>query len=401
MPAFIDSKFPRDDTATMQRAVAGAQERRRTIMGPPQPEAPVDMSEGVEAKGRRLLTERLSQGPPSPEMQNMVVNGGRPYAPRTPTMPAEVGGQPAEILPPTRPQAAYAPRLNPLALGAPAGAASGLSVPIAPANSLSRGARPGAGSSLGGPVRVGRSANDPLRIAEQARRRGNIGPMMDLAKTQMQEDRADVRTERGEQRADARYDQQRRDRMDEWTQSQAAEAAREQRQNERQDQGFDKDTQRRANESSVEWERRRLIMAEEKAAQGDPNQVRTVPIPGTDYVVPYTGNRAMGTLPVAKPAPPLPAGMVPRSAQRDGVSYEPGNPTPEVKLPKIYQGKPDALGKPTRDYYYEPDPKTGKPRKIYIEDKDGDGVPDNQQKGAAAPAAPAQTASGIKFKLKA
>jgi hypothetical protein len=343
---------------------------------------------GVETQAKQMLS--LDQGPMPP----MIVNGGRQFqAPAKPNAPLQdLGEQPVTVMPPTRPQGPAAPRLNPLSRGAAAGASSSLGTSITPPNSLSRGARPGFASGLGGPVKVGRSANDPMRIAETARRRGNIAPIMQMVTQQMQEDRADARMERGEQRADIRSNQARIDRMNEWTQSQAAATAQEGRQMMREDQRFDRDTQRRANESSVEWERRKLIMAEEKAARGDPTQVRVVPIPDTDYVIPYAGNQAMGTLRKSQPEAPLPPGMVPQSAMRDGVQYSipEAAPAAEVKLPKIFQGKADLQGKPGRDYYYEPDPKTGKPSKVYIEDADGDGVPDNQQKVSAAPASSAK-----------
>lgn len=140
--------------------------------------------------------------------------------------------------------------------------------------------------------------------------------------------------------------------------------------------------------------------AEEQQAQRLAMRVTTKKIPGTDYVIPFSGTKAMGTLPVQKPEMQMTADDVAAARAMGGdVSIQQGNTQVrlpgmtqaqpgEVKLPKIFQGKDDNMGKPGRDYYYEPDAQTGRPRKVYIEDADGDGVPDNQQGAAVAAAAP-------------
>lgn len=124
-------------------------------------------------------------------------------------------------------------------------------------------------------------------------------------------------------------------------------------------------------------------------------QVTTAAVPGTNYVIPFAGNKAMGTLPVQKDVPAMTADDIAAARAMGGdVSIQQGDtqvrlpgmtatPQAEVKLPKIYQGKADLAGKLGRDYYYELDAKTGQPRKVYIEDANGDGVPDNAP--AAAP----------------
>lgn len=352
-------------------------------MGPPQPEAPVDMSEGVEAKGRRLLTERLSQGPPSPEMQNMVVNGGRPYAPRTPTMPAEVA-QPAAVQPLTRQQGPASPRLP-------------MPSSITPPNSLSRGARPGAGSSLGGPVKVGRSANDPLRIAEQARRRGNIGPIMDLVKTQMQEDRADGRMyrsearadanfERSEQRADARTEQQRRESMQNWERTQQAEDTRYQRGR----------TDSAADSAAEYRQRREDAMADEERRGKQSRETYPIidPITGQKHEGHFmTGNGMMA--PRKVPDAPLPSNFEPKSTNRDGTLYGPKEPV-TMEPPKLpdgiqYEKDPDT-GKITSGVYPKYDPQTGG-WKLTRMDLNGDGVVSPDEQAAAAAVAPAKPAA--------
>lgn len=99
-----------------------------------------------------------------------------------------------------------------------------------------------------------------------------------------------------------------------------------------------------------------------------PPMISSAPIPGTDQMMPMIGGVPKGT-PVAKTQP---------------------KPAAEWQPPKMYDEtipeKRDAKGNvisaaTTRQYYYVQDPKTGKPRKEYALDANGDGVPDNQQPG--------------------
>lgn len=142
----------------------------------------------------------------------------------------------------------------------------------------------------------------------------------------------------------------------------------------------------------------------EPGRNGEPSPVTTVPIAGTNYVMPIADGKPMGTLPVQRPDPqPLP-GMVPTAMESNGVRYE----TPG--------------GKPVKpDISWQEDPKTGAKvpyqtmidakgnvtlRRVPIIDANNDGVDDRAQGGgaAAAPAAPRPTSgtlpSGIKFTLK-
>jgi len=331
---------------------------------------------GVESQAKAKLNTNVGPMPP------MIVNGGMQFqAPAKPNAPLPaVAAQPETVMPPTRPQGPAAPRLP----------ISNLGTSITPPNSLSRGARPGSASSLGGPVKVGRSANDPMRIAETARRRGNIGPIMDLAKTQMQEDRADARTERGEQRADARYDQQRRDRMDEWTQSQAAEAARDERENNQQTQRDEREATRRAGESAADYRQRRedAMADEERRAKAARETYPIIdPITGQKHEGHFmTGNGMMA--PRKVPDAPLPPTFEPKSINRDGTLYGPKDQV-TMEPPKLpdgiqYEKDPDT-GKITSGVYPKYDPQTGT-WKLTRMDLNGDGVIDPAEKAAATAA---------------
>lgn len=94
----------------------------------------------------------------------------------------------------------------------------------------------------------------------------------------------------------------------------------------------------------------------------------SAPIPGTDQMMPMVMGQPKGT-PVARSQP---------------------KPQAEWQAPKMYdetipevrdgQGNVKSPAR-TRQYYFVPDPKTGKPMKEYALDANGDGVPDNQQPG--------------------
>lgn len=74
-----------------------------------------------------------------------------------------------------------------------------------------------------------------------------------------------------------------------------------------------------------------------------------------------------------------------------------GEKQPTPTLPKIYQGKPAPDGSPGRDYYYQVNPETGLPQKVYVEDTDGDGKLDRPAAGAnKTEKKPSNFLSGIK-----
>lgn len=166
---------------------------------------------------------------------------------------------------------------------------------------------------------------------------------------------------------------------------------------------------------------------QEQADRERSMQVSTTPIPGTDYVIPFAGGKAMGTLPVHRTVlPPEPGLMaIPgtnlrmptlggeRIAGAPLLREEPamqplpsdlaGPPTPTTKLAPVEK---DQMPKFTADpetgrlWYVVPNGKGGFTRK-WVEDTNGDGIPDPLQSGPTAPVqTQGQTKSGIKFSVK-
>ena len=72
----------------------------------------------------------------------------------------------------------------------------------------------------------------------------------------------------------------------------------------REDRNWERDTQRRSDEADADRAFRLEQWRREQEAAGDPTDVRAVPVPGTDYVVPMSGRKAMGTLPAQRPPAP-------------------------------------------------------------------------------------------------
>ena len=97
--------------------------------------------------------------------------------------------------------------------------------------------------------------------------------------------------------------------------------------------------------------------------------VSSMPIPGTDQMQPMVMGQPKGT-PVAKTAPAKAAEPWEAPKMYDETIPEVRDAQGNVKSPAR-----------TRQYYFVPDPKTGKPMKEYALDANGDGVPDNQQPG--------------------
>lgn len=156
----------------------------------------------------------------------------------------------------------------------------------------------------------------------------------------------------------------------------------------------DQDAQTKRDAADREWDLTkfgleqgsRAMEAERERAEREQERGRvpimgTVPIPGTDYAGTYADGRPMGNVPVARPASPLPPGMVPRSAERNGVRYGPEQSKP-APPPKVQEFKTaDGLSE-----YRQWDEAKGGWRKVKFIDEDGDGVDDREQQGGAAPA---------------
>ena len=116
--------------------------------------------------------------------------------------------------------------------------------------------------------------------------------------------------------------------------------------------------------------------------QADNQQVPslgTMPVPGTDYVMPYANGRPMGTLPMSRPQAPLPPGMVPVQAERGGVQY--GMPSTKTDRPHIEMIK-GADGSSVPHSVHVDQQGNVIMRKVKIIDANGDGIDDRQQMGA-------------------
>lgn len=95
-----------------------------------------------------------------------------------------------------------------------------------------------------------------------------------------------------------------------------------------------------------------------------PPLVGSAAIPGTDQVQPMVKGEPKGA-PVNRAQPPKPAAWEAPKMYDETI--------PEVRDANGNVTQPAR----TRQYYYVPDPQTGKPRKEYALDANGDGVPDN------------------------
>lgn len=353
-------------------------------------------------------TQAISKKPVTPMINKVASDRVASLGRNGPAAPAPVPGPMAMTTAPAPEPAAMrmspAP-VNALSRGAPAGMGSMLGSPITPPNSLSRGASPGAASGLGGPIPVGRSANDPMRIAETARRSGNPALIMSLAG--QQQDRQFQREMFGaQQQASAARDATNFEQgLQMFGAQQEAMDRRDATNFQQQQQMFQMQSQQRADESALEFQRRQEA---ERADRELSMNVTTKAIPGTDYVIPFAGAKAMSTIPVTKPEAPIPEGLVAQGALRDGVQYGPAKAAADAKAPSFtYEKDPNGSGKIIGAVYPEQDPQTGK-WVLRRADLNGDGVVDPQEKlrayeaakaaALAAPAAAQGTAKTVKTK---
>lgn len=214
-----------------------------------------------------------------------------PAAP-TPGMPgAAAAGSPSGWMPSAVPQVPTMPSLPGSRIGQ-----SQFNRGYAPGSLAGRGATP-----------VGRSANDPTRIAQMMRRRGNYAPILQLGQMQMQQEfqAQQQQNHLGQQREmfdlqrqdqAARDAQDRQDRKDNWTRDQE----------ERQRQEEERRTWNMTQHGLAVGEEAMRYQREQAQREADRNRtptIGTIPVPGTDYVIPTADGHAMGTLPTQKPPP--------------------------------------------------------------------------------------------------
>lgn len=275
---------------------------------------------------------------------------------------------------------------------------------------------------------VGRSANDPDRIAEQMRRRGD--PRFIMQRAAMREGQDFQREMFGAGQAA----------IDNRMQMQAEMGMMENQQRFQQGvQMFEMDTQRRANESEADFNRRMELERQQREA-GRITGIGTMALPPMEpggespgYVPGFqTGDggwKPVGGGPVMRPQEPrmgtmtLPDGtMIPTingqpepglgqyQQQRLPGPVQPGQAAPSqttrvdgggrAEKPTI-SWQTDDLGNKV-PYQTVTDPETGEVylRKLRIVDANGDGIDDRTQGGgaAAAPSAPRTTADGNRFR---
>lgn len=275
------------------------------------------------------------------------------------------------------------------------------------ANSLSARASDSDGAVRSGPLStrgatpVGRSMREaPERRLETAARRGDLRATQALVGMKQQQQGMDFARERDatnfdqqremfglqQQSQQARDEQQRQERFGMFS---AEQAAREAQEAQRWNQQLTIFGMEQGNEA-MRAERERAQRDEERNRR--PN-VGTTPIAGTDYVMSHADGRPMGTLPVQRKQAPLPPGMVPVQAERDGVQYGAAQPR-APGVPTIKEFKTAAGISEYREYNEQ----TGKWRKVQFEDENNDGIDDRQQMGGGDQGSlstrPAQSTSG-------
>lgn len=232
-----------------------------------------------------------------------------------------------------------------------------------------------------GPVR----APGERELMRQARR-GNWRAASILYGTATGQDFEREQAQLREAGTQSRFDQERQDRFQFWQMGQQAEQEREGRADARGDRNWERDTTRRREEADAERKWRMEQWNREQEAMGDPADVKAVPVPGTDYVVPISGRRSMGIVPGAKPAAPAMTQEEIDAARASGgrvkvtrpggeeVTFEPPPAAPADRALQRIPAQPGATsqdpGTPERmfDPYtgeiWEVDPTTGQPRRV-------------------------------------
>lgn len=364
-----------------------AKERRLAMVGPVQP----TIVNGIRPDGSSAMMPQVpmmatAPAPAAPSMQPTANPG-------VPTMQTAITPPVAMMAPPVQ---TYNNRVEGSALG--------------------MGSRP-----LGGGARPsGRSGMDPNRLAEREARRGNIGPLMQMRQQEMGQQFQRETFQMG-QAAEERRDQRNFDQgLQMFDLQQQAETAQDAREWQQGTQMFERGVQQRATESAQERAQRLADqLAEEKR-----NSIvgyENMPTPdGKGYV--SVGRTQGGTLRPASGYMPneQEAGfkMMPIPGTQDSVITQGGRPVSGLPMFTQENPPPDGMGptrtvpKPQRQeapviknmlengvqVSVQWDPDRGQWIRAKIVDADGDGQPDVPAGAKGTP--PAQTSSGVKFKIK-
>ena len=376
----------------MFSAVQAAQKQRSTVAGPPPP----SMTSGVNVSAKmptqlngvemQAAGGKFARPMINTAASDRVAKLGMMMPAPTPTLPgAEIGGVPADILPPA--SMSQAPAASPLGGMAAASPLGGMSAAPLSSRGGPMGYSPqGVGTTNPNSFAVGRNNKDfaartnPMMVSTPNMMTARSAPMAMLsgpssprvAGPSMMPPPPPAGAPAG--RDDAFWAGLKQQSADYQTQVQTERAA--------------------TAESDAKAQADQL-------AREQMMQVTTTQIPGTDYIIPFAGSKAMGTLPIQKPDAPIPAGLVPQGAVRDGVQYGLAQTPQNTKLPAFtYEKDPNGSGKIIGAVYPKQDPQTGA-WSLQRVDINGDGVVDAAEAAASgsAPAAAAQ-APGQAVKTK-
>lgn len=341
------------------------------------------MHQGVETQARRM------QAPPpmintvaSDTVAKLGMNGPAPMTAAPPPASMMMSANPQRPAPPSGMGGPFPPSM--------------MAAPMTPVNALSRGAPAGMGSMLGGPRPAGgRSANDPMRIAETARRQGDPRLIMGLAQQQQgqqfQREMFGAQQNAMNQRDAVNFDQG----LQMFGAQQNAMNQRDAMNFQQKQHMFQLETARRAGESALEWQRRRDLEAERRAAQsivgGEQMKLDNGFVP---MVKRSDGTMSMagGFMPAKETAPPMTADDIAAARAMGGdvrmqmgdtqVSFPGQGPAAKSAKPNIsWQTSEDGMSKVP--YESVTDPKTGQTvlRRVKIVDENGDGIDDRAASG--------------------
>ncbi len=381
-----------------ERLKMGVEAQAKAAVPPVNPALNTVASDRVAALGRSAAPPlAMSTTPPTPAA------GPSMMMPAAPALRAPVAQSPLGGMAPRSPLGGMTSS-SPLGGMAPSSPLGGM-----PTTSIaSRGgpmsySQQGVGTNNPNAYAVGRDrAPVGMRMLERAARRRDPRAILALAGMEQQNamQGQQMTMQQMREAADAqRFDQQQQNQMTMFELQQQAMQQRDATNFGQQQEMFRMQSEQRAGESALEFQRRQEAEAAQRAAEGDPTKVTTQRIEGTDYIIPFAGNKAMGTLPVMKADAPLPAGLVPTGAVRGGVQYGQAETAQTGKAPSFTYEK-DPSGKITGAVYPVQDPKTGAWR-LQRADINGDGVISPAEAAAAGGAAPAAAPAGAAVKTKA
>jgi hypothetical protein len=357
--------------------------------------------QGVETRAADARRLQANLGPQMPGMHNGVaINQPLPKppamtAPAMPVLPAMQAAMPMMAAPapaPMRPQG-----MDPRGLGANSPLGGFDPRPLSMRGPMGTGQR-GVGTTNPNAFRVGPQRRPGERQLMQAARRGDVRAA-GMLYGQASQEASEGRGMSFEAQRDAARLAQRNQEMMMGQQFQQQQTAM--------DQAFtawrdSAEAQRRAGESGLDWDRRQQAQREQMQAEAVQG-VELMPVPGLRpgdaspgaFAVMRTGAglRQTGGGMITPPAPPpaVPAGLVPVGMRGGEVEYGTPAAPKAVEMPKFETDKESG-----RLFYVEPKEGGGFVRR-FVEDADGDGVPDAPAAKTPAAGAARPTSKGRTF----